>query len=277
MGQRSVGGDDIDVVDVITARIGRRLEIRRGLEGDCPAAGNIEQRCICAAQPPCQNCACIGIGASRLIDDPGAVLRKARRSGGGDTRRLVEVGDGDRHSPDRAAQSAIGCGDCDVIDVVAAHIRRRLEVRRRLEGHGARGADVEQGHIGAAEQPGQRRARIRVARGGLVDGTRRVLGEIRRPVGGDDRRCVDEAVGVDRGVGEVQRLDIACDDIGAIADDREQVGRAVIGDRVVRRRAIEEDGVGAGAADQRVAAYAAHQRVVAGAAVEHVAIAIAGQ
>ena len=282
--QRAVRGGDGNVINIIAAHIGGCLEVRDALEGDRTRGADVEQPGIGPTQRPGECCAGIRIAPGGLVDTARGVISEVRRGARGDARSLIHIADGDGNGLSRAAQRAIRSGDGDVIDVVGARIVRRLEVRRRLEGDGTRGADVEQGHIGAAEQPGQRRARIRVARGGLVDGTRRVLGETGRPVGGDDRRRVDEAGGVDPGAGKVQRLDIAGDGIGAVTDDHEQAGHAVIGDGVVGRRAVEEGGVGAvaaadvviaGAAKQRVVARAAGQRVVACTAGQHIGVAVA--
>ena len=74
-----------------------------------------------------------------------------RRGAGGDARRLIHIGDGNGDGLGRAAQRAVRSRDGDVIDVIAARIAWRFEVRCGLEGDRAgRGIDIEQPGIGTA-------------------------------------------------------------------------------------------------------------------------------
>ena len=93
-------------------------------------------------------------------------------------RRLVDVGDADRHGLGGGEAVAVGGGQVDGVGVVVVGVGGRLEVWAGDEGHRPAGrVDLQEARIGAAaDRPGHVVARVGVGGRGRIDRPGRVLG-----------------------------------------------------------------------------------------------------
>ena len=213
---------------------------------------DVKQRRIRPAQRIGQRRAGIRVTALGGIDPAAGILGKACRAARGDARRLIEVGDGDGNRPCRAAQAAIGGGDGDVIDIVVPGIGRRLEIRRRLEGHVARaGIDTEQPSIHAAQRKTQGAAGIRITSGGGIDGAGGILAQADRSARGDARCLIDIGEGDGDGPGRAAEQAIGGGDgdiidvVRAIIGRGFEIGRCLEGESTRAGIDVEQAGIGA--------------------------------
>ena len=157
MAQRTgtgVGDGDLHVINVVSAVIQRRLEVRGTEEGEHPERIDGEKGPIDTALGVDQTGALTMSIIGRLyVDHRCLILRRTNSSSTDNRRRFVDVGDGDGDVLHVAQRTGTGVGDGDlhVINVVSAGIGRRLEIGGDEEGENpAVGIDREQGLIGAA-------------------------------------------------------------------------------------------------------------------------------
>ena len=242
------------VVDVVSAHIGRRFEVRRDGERERAARGDREPCRVGAADDRVgERGSGVHVGRGRRLSGQ-LVLGNAHGRAGGEHRRFVDVRDrdGDRLG---GGERAVRYLDDDVVDIVGTRIGRVLEVRRRQERQSTRaGVDREETRVGApGDRVGQRRA-FHIGADNCGDGGR-VLGHVHRrrsaaAIGRDRRGSrVDPVTGVvghsrvdERGGGAGRIGDRATARVGQTAGrDRDAVGVGVAGlDRVgehERRRA----------------------------------------
>ena len=125
----AIGSAYRDIIDIVGAGIGGRFVIGRRLEGDGARRRiDIEPGRVGSRERIGQRGAGILVGRRNRVDGSAGILGKTGRSAGGDDWRFIDIGDGDGHGLGRGI-GAIGSADRDVIDIVAAGIGWRFEVR----------------------------------------------------------------------------------------------------------------------------------------------------